>query len=31
VQGRIVERGAHRELLKLKGVYYKLYKYQYQL
>ncbi|MBM3707497.1 MAG: ABC transporter ATP-binding protein [Actinobacteria bacterium] len=30
-QGRIVERGAHRELLKLKGVYYKLYKYQYQL
>ncbi|MCL4377115.1 MAG: ABC transporter ATP-binding protein/permease [Actinobacteria bacterium] len=29
--GRIVERGSHQELLKLKGVYYKLYKYQYQL
>ncbi|MBM3710189.1 MAG: ATP-binding cassette domain-containing protein, partial [Actinobacteria bacterium] len=30
-QGRIVERGTHSQLLKLKGVYYKLYKYQYQL
>ena len=30
-QGRIVECGTHRQLLKLKGVYYKLYKYQYQL
>ncbi len=29
--GRIVERGTHRELLKLKGIYHKLYKYQYQL
>jgi len=29
--GRIVESGSHKELLKLKGVYYNLYKYQYQL
>ena len=27
----IVEKGNHKELLKMKGVYYKLYKYQYQL
>ncbi|MBU4292602.1 MAG: ABC transporter ATP-binding protein/permease [Actinobacteria bacterium] len=29
--GQIVESGSHRELLKLKEVYYNLYKYQYQL
>ncbi len=29
--GEIVERGTHRELLKAKGIYHKLYKYQYQL
>jgi ATP-binding cassette subfamily B protein len=29
--GQIVESGTHHDLLKLKGVYYKLYKYQYQL
>ena len=29
--GEIVERGTHRELLKTKGIYHKLYKYQYQL
>ncbi len=29
--GQIVERGTHNQLLRLKGVYYKLYKYQYQL
>jgi ATP-binding cassette, subfamily B, multidrug efflux pump len=29
--GRIVESGPHRELLAARGVYYKLYKYQYQL
>ncbi len=29
--GKIVERGTHRQLLKLKGIYYKLYRFQYQL
>ncbi|MES0342186.1 MAG: ATP-binding cassette domain-containing protein, partial [Candidatus Humimicrobiaceae bacterium] len=29
--GEIVERGTHMELLKAKGIYHKLYKYQYQL
>jgi ATP-binding cassette subfamily B multidrug efflux pump len=29
--GEIVERGTHRELLNAKGIYHKLYKYQYQL
>jgi len=29
--GRIMERGTHRELLKLKGIYHKLYRFQYQL
>jgi len=29
--GEIVERGTHRELLRAKGIYHKLYKYQYQL
>ena len=29
--GEIVERGTHRDLLKAKGIYHKLYKYQYQL
>lgn len=29
--GRIVERGTHRQLLKLRGIYYKLYRFQYQL
>jgi len=29
--GEIVERGTHRELLHAKGIYHKLYKYQYQL
>ncbi len=29
--GRIVEEGTHSELLKLKGIYHKLYKFQYQL
>ena len=29
--GRIVEKGTHKQLLKLKGIYYKLYKFQYQL
>jgi ATP-binding cassette, subfamily B, multidrug efflux pump len=29
--GQIAESGTHHDLLKLKGVYYKLYKYQYQL
>jgi ATP-binding cassette subfamily B protein len=29
--GEIVERGTHSELLKAKGIYHKLYKYQYQL
>ena len=29
--GEIVERGTHRELLKAKSIYHKLYKYQYQL
>lgn len=29
--GRIVEKGTHRELTKLKGIYYKLYRFQYQL
>ena len=30
-RGRIIESGTHKNLLKNKGVYYKLYKYQYQL
>lgn len=30
-RGRIVESGTHRSLLKERGIYYKLYKYQYQL
>ncbi|MHB1377642.1 MAG: ABC transporter ATP-binding protein [Candidatus Humimicrobiaceae bacterium] len=30
-KGRIIERGTHKNLLKNKGIYYKLYKYQYQL
>ncbi|MCE5329841.1 ABC transporter ATP-binding protein/permease [bacterium] len=30
-KGRIIENGTHRDLLKNKGIYYKLYKYQYQL
>ena len=29
--GRIVEKGTHKQLLKLRGIYYKLYKFQYQL
>jgi len=29
--GEIVEKGSHKELLKAKGIYHKLYKYQYQL
>ncbi|HAJ95564.1 MAG TPA: antibiotic ABC transporter ATP-binding protein [Actinobacteria bacterium] len=29
--GKIVENGSHKELLKAKGIYHKLYKYQYQL
>jgi len=29
--GRIVEEGTHEKLLKLKGIYYKLYRFQYQL
>ena len=29
--GRIVERGTHGQLLKLRGIYYKLYRFQYQL
>ncbi len=29
--GRIVERGTHSQLLKIRGIYYKLYKFQYQL
>jgi len=29
--GRIVEKGTHRELIKLRGIYYKLYRFQYQL
>lgn len=29
--GRIVEEGTHEKLLKLKGIYYKLYKFQYQI
>ncbi|MDP3012215.1 MAG: ABC transporter ATP-binding protein, partial [Candidatus Hydromicrobium sp.] len=29
--GRIVEKGTHQELTKLKGIYYKLYRFQYQL
>ena len=30
-KGRIIESGTHKNLLKNKGIYYKLYKYQYQL
>ncbi|MFZ3106626.1 MAG: ATP-binding cassette domain-containing protein, partial [Candidatus Hydromicrobium sp.] len=29
--GRIVEKGTHQELIKLRGIYYKLYRFQYQL
>jgi ABC-type multidrug transport system fused ATPase/permease subunit len=29
--GEIVEKGTHSSLLKKRGIYYKLYKYQYQL
>ncbi len=29
--GRIVEKGTHKQLLKLRGIYYKLYRFQYQL
>src|SRR4030043_834234 len=29
--GRIVEKGTHQELIKLKGIYYKLYRFQYQI